>query len=224
MKTHLIALLALTSLAAFAGPLPSELTEATKNPDLSMTIKQPHLLRGNRSLYISTSTPSLSVCKALGFNFFLDGNVTSGEAAVGYAMLTTDGSYSNVNSYNSYRVEEITCYNELSPLSSVEEKIENPDDTVTIYGPKYLRGSKAIALSTSSSGVGICRALGFQKYLEGSVYSGEAKVGNVMVNAEGGFVSYNTYNSYGVKEITCSKSDSTPVLVDANGKKYSRKN
>lgn len=220
----LLATIALPALAQQGGsPLPQQgLTlNGEKNPDGSTTIKEPQFKRGRNTLLVSADNSQVAVCKALGFSKFLDGDQTSTLYKAGHATLTAEGEYSDINPYNSYAIGQITCYNELQPITKAGEVLENPDGTVTMMDLKYLRGSKSYNISSDSNANGICKALGFDNTLKGSLITGIYNAGQIILG-ENGSASINPYNSYSVKEVTCMRGKKTAVLIDANGKKYFR--
>ena len=171
--------------------------EITNNPDGSVTIYEPRMLRGNKEMPLYST---VGTCALYGYSKYLEDTVIRTEQIARSISLNDNGSY--YTTYNDEKpLKEITCANEgeFKAIPKTAEITNNPDGSVTIYEPRMLRGNKEMPLYST---VGTCALYGYSKYLEDTVIRTEQIARSISLNDNGSY--YTTYNDEKpLKEITC---------------------
>ena len=173
-------------------------TKMTNNPDGSVTISEPRILRGNREMPLRNSD---GICALYGFNKYLIGSGIKTEQAVAKSIwLNDDGSFHKTVA-DEHTYTEITCANEgeFKAIPKAAERSKNPDGSVTIYEPRILRGNMEMPLYHN---VGICALFGFNKYLIDSGIQTKETAKMIWLNDDGSYYKTTT-EPHSYTEITC---------------------
>jgi hypothetical protein len=196
-----------------------------KNPDLSVTINNPKLLRGDETLPINGWTNSapqtdsfLGTCRLFGFSNFLRDTVTY-DSVTDSALLSADGTYSSRVSGNP--IKSLTCFNEIKMAGDADMILKNPDGSVTFKNPHLLYGSSVLpidswdnATSNANSVLGTCRLFGFSNYLADSIKYGEI-VSSAQLAQDGSYVV--TLNGNRIAELSCFNDGKLQQVGEAEG-------
>ena len=170
----------------------------TNNPDGSVTIYEPRMLRGNTEMPLYNN---YGICALFGFNKYLIGSGIKTEQAVAKAIyLKNDGSYHQTVA-DEHTYTEITCANEgeFKAIPKAAEITNNPDGSATVSEPRILRGNTKMPIYGAE---GICTLFGFNKYLIDSGIQTEETTKSIWLNEDGSFGETVT-DRKPYKEITC---------------------
>ena len=173
-------------------------TKMTNNPDGSVTISEPRILRGNKEMPLYDG--AVGTCALYGFNFYLTGTVIQAEKIARSIKLNNDGSFhKTLTKEKPYK--EITCDNEgeFKAVPKAAEISKNPDGSFTIYEPRILRGNMEMPLYHN---VGICTLFGFNKYLIDSGIQTKEIAKMIWLNDDGSYYKTTT-DKHSYTEITC---------------------
>lgn len=195
-------------------------SEQTVNSDNSVTIEWPKTVRGDSEYFLSwegSNSESVrkwtNVCQAFGFDSYLKlSGKFKGNSGAKRIELNEKGEFVQFL-YDYNPIQEVTCYNNDTLIDTVikhgETKV-NLDNSVTFEWPKIERGGKEFFLSWQGSSSestqkwnNICRALGYDSYLEGTgrfkSYSGGKRA---ELHSNGKFDQF-LYDYNPVEKVTC---------------------
>lgn len=209
------------------------LNQIKANPDGSVTISDISVTRGDSTMKIvAQNAEDARVCRLLGFE-----NIMSDQTKIRYsistddkepmAFLRRDGSFYSSIMDNDY-IEEVTCYDgKLKQVFEYNQNI-NADGSVAITDIKYLRGSKTLEVSNGSGFLGLCKALGYERYLMGpglntvqSSIATDDKREMVIINYYGLF-DQTEINHDTINKVTCINGADPELGVLVGGNRYRR--
>ncbi len=201
------------------------------NPDGSVTIIRPKLLRGNASIPFGASVDLDGLCIAMGYEQHLQYSNESEKAKYATkAYLHNNGTFWKLRrrEIDESIISKISCIN--LPYSSVfyiPTAIDNLDGSVTFQMPKLSRGEKLYAFGASVNLTALCFALGFDEELKYSQKSQKDKYApKAYLYVDGSFWKFRTREiDYSIlSEITCYNYNEHSVLIqDLAGKIYIKK-
>jgi hypothetical protein len=191
------------------------------NPDGSVTVLTPRILRGSRVYPLAGNAKG--VCQLFGFNNYLDGSHSTEDIAVAPVVeIGADGKYKSTSNSPSFVYKELSCYFEDKLKTNIvkSEKItENLDGSVTVFAPRILRGSHVYPLAGDAKGV--CQLFGFNNYLDGSHSTEDIAVAPVVeIGADGKYKSTSNYRTFVFKELACYDDGQLKTVVSAGGVIY----
>ncbi len=197
------------------------------NPDQTVTILKPRLVRGDREYPFASRTAMRGVCKALGFDDFLEqSSVSYLDVRTTRAYVFLDGNFQAIGDFESRSIESIACFNGAYRTTTTAQELKiNPDGTTTILGPKLLRANREYPFGSKSSLYGICQALGFESYLAQSVRTtSDVRTTRAYVYTDGSYQTLADIEHRSVQSLTCYDGEYSSVTRDVTGKYYFRRN
>ncbi len=214
MKKQLIGLLLLGSISSFAIDV-VEYQSSQRNIDGTTTYFMPKFKEGFKSWVINSKSSLDGVCKAINN----DSNYLKNSLEVPFnarsakrAFLNEYGELSRFSSSqdHSRSIVSITCFQEedFKTVIIYEDSKESKQvDGYTFFAPRLVRGNKKHLINTRSSLNGVCVALGFSKYLEGSMstHFNARSDERVFMNQYGKFskITVSANHSREIEKITC---------------------
>jgi hypothetical protein len=231
MKIILLGMLVLTSFSGHSmtdGLTIGTLAESSnENPDGTTTVFKPSLVRGNKSYPFGYKANKDGVCKAMGFEKYLnqsafkfrDGNTQR-------AYVTANGQYETLKDSEYHSIQEITCFNGVyKTQTTLKGYIENRDNTVTIAEPKLVIGNRSYPFGYKANKDGVCKAMGFEKYLNQSAFKfRDGNTQRAYVTANGQYETLKDSEYHSIQEITCFNAENVTVVVDQQGNYYFSRN
>jgi len=142
------------------------------NHDGSTTFKRPTLLRGPNQLLISVAnSDDNGVCRLLGKSQALAGTIEFTLNDGLHADIGSQGVYSSQQSSYENVYDSISCFNpgERQDTGFTANFTVNPDQSVTIFAPRIIRGTYQLLISQANSDDdGVCRLFGMDHSLQGT--------------------------------------------------------
>ena len=177
-----------TSFAYRELPRGLDARSVIENNDGSITLKNPNVIRGTKSYFISwNKSDDSGLCKAFGFHGLLSDTVEKGYRNGKNVIINSNGKYGGQHN-NEQVYTSITCYNESSynPSFDSSQTVDNYDGSTTFVNPKAVRGDKLYSISwNQSNDTGICKAFGFDSLLADTVEKGYKNGSHVKIDANG---------------------------------------
>jgi hypothetical protein len=205
-------LTALAGLALASGAF----AQSNRNPDNSVTIKSPRLMRGSEQLKIARVS-YVGACKLFGFDNALTSDISYNSSSERSAVLDSNGRYTNLtNEY--YTITSLTCYknSEIKPYASVASNItRNADGSFTISEPRLLRGSAQLKIARISA-KGTCKLFGLEDFIDSDFRTSSSAVMSANIDSNG-FFSNLTTDYYSITSISCFNPASYNHVGAANG-------
>lgn len=210
-------------------PLPRHImSEAfSGNPDGTVTVKGPRLVRGNRSYPFGWGTDKEGVCHSMGYETYLNQSaIAKYDGNTSRAYVNVDGTYNTIKDAESNSINEITCFNgAYQTLVKPERIIENSDNTATIMKPRLVRGDRSYPFGWSNDKQSVCKSMGFTQVLEQSSFAYyDGNTSRAYVNYSGHYTEIKDAETNSINEITCHNGANTTVVIDVNGNTYLRRN
>ena len=185
----------------------STFSQVFENADGSVTMLEPRLLRGDRSIPLSaTYSSAIGICRLLGFDQYLDESLK--QRGENYAMAHIDvyGQFVNGSSNSGNAVESISCFmNGDYQQTGFAQKVEKGlDGSYTLTNPLVIRGLDIKPVSaTYSNATGICRLFGFASFLDESLEQRGENYAMAHIDTYGSFVNGSSNSGNAVQSITC---------------------
>lgn len=179
----------------------------SENPDGSVTISQPQIIRADKSIALSSDySEKEGVCRLFGFDSYLEESVkTRYLPNKNLAVINANGAFGSSDEYET-AIDSISCFmkGDYQQTGFARRMKRNLDDSVTISKPLIIRGAEAKPISSDySEKRGVCRLFGFGNYLEESLTTRyQPNVQLATINANGMFGSSDEYDT-AVDTVTC---------------------
>jgi hypothetical protein len=176
-----------------------------ENPDGSVTLTRPVLLRGDKTMPInSVYSEKQGICRLFGFDEYLELSLKSANIRKSSALVNENGGYDNFGDYGAV-VTEISCFmnGDYQQTGFAKKFSRNLDNSVTISEPVIIRGADSLPLNAIySEKEGICRLFGFGQYLDESLQQTRTNRDSALINENGSFDNSGDYGAI-ASEITC---------------------
>lgn len=243
MKKHITTLLVLLNSLSIYGMETIDVKEMERGVDGSFVLIGPKFVKGSSRYPLGYGiyqgryqSPREDICSAAGFDSYLIGSVEHESpgfdttiGAIERAYLKPDGSFDEiVMSKNEYSITKLICYNGDYTKTYVADDVELDSKGIyNIINPRMFRGTDSFEISKiglarlPNPTNGICNAMGFSGYLEGSIKNGnnhhEEKV---YLREDGEFIAIVRNSDKTVGSISCYGPLKSTSVVEKDGGVY----
>lgn len=178
------------------------------NDDLSATIVSPMYKHSGANYYFSPNADMDGICKRYGYVSYVHNSKKNGQVDYVIQKILIDNQSKFIgfdpDSGNVIRVGSLTCSRD--PVTAIKPEITkiNADGSTTIPSPRYKTGPNSYPFSSTANKNGVCKWLGFKKYMEHTIVTKlDEESQKAFVSETGVLLRINRGMVYSIKEITC---------------------